>query len=289
MKETWKRRLRPFVPRTFRTWWRLRFGWRWFEGDYGTWAEARAKCRGYDDARIVEKVLQTTLLVAAGRGAYERDGVLFAEPKPEPGLIAALREVASARRGRLRLLDFGGGLGTTYWRHRAALSDLEALRWDVVEQAPFAAAGRRHFSGGALHFFESIAEAQRTGPHDALLVSTTLQYLEAPHAVLGTWMSPGWPFIVFNNLPLHRRLPDRLAVQRVPPEIYPGSYPVWFFNRERFLDQLSSGYELVREFASEAVWSVNRREYPSTGLLLKRKGHDERPQPDSENASGGAH
>ena len=75
--------------------------------------------------------------------------------------------------------------------------------------------------------------------------------------------------MLFNNLPLHSGRPDRLAVQRVPPEIYPASYPVWFFSRERLLAHFAGRYGIVREFASEAIWRVDGSEYRSTGLLLR--------------------
>ena len=61
-------------------------------------------------------------------------------------------------------------------------------------------------------------------------------------------------------------------MQHVPPSIYSASYPVWFFNRTGFLARLEPDYDIIREFASEAVWPVDFGMYPSTGLLLRRKG-----------------
>jgi len=259
------------VPAPFRRAARALFGWRWFEGDHATWAEALAVCGGYDDAAIVERVLAATIAVRDGRAAFERDGVLFGEPVPEPGLLAALRKAAVARGSPLRILDFGGALGTTYWRHRTELAGLAGPAWDVVEQARFVAAGSERLAGPALRFFADVDEAEALGAHDLLLASTALQYLQDPAEALESWMRRGFPWLLFNNLPLHAGAPDRIAVQRVPPDIYPASYPVWFFNRERFLGRFEGRYEIVLEFASEAVWPVGWGRYPSTGLLLRRK------------------
>ncbi|HET7535422.1 MAG TPA: methyltransferase, TIGR04325 family [Candidatus Didemnitutus sp.] len=258
------------MPTSFRRAARLAFGWRWFHGNYAAWSDARRACGSYDDSAIVERVLAATQAVRRGTAAYERDGVLFHEPAPEAGLLAALGTVAQASCAGPAVLDFGGALGTTFWRHRAALPG-PPLRWDVVEQPRFVTAGRTHFAGTPVQFFASIEEAEGAAPHDVLLASTSLQYLEDPPATAGEWQRREFPWLLFNNLPLHEDGPTRLAVQQVPPEIYPASYPVWFFNRAEFLGWFAGGYEVVQEFASEAVWPVGWRYYASTGLLMRRK------------------
>ena len=271
MNRLWKAAAKAAVPPGVRTLLRAWLGWRWFEGNYATWAAAKAASGGYDDARIVERVAAATQSVRDGRAAYERDGVSFADPLPEQALMEALGLVAGANGGLLRVLDFGGALGTTYWRHRRELAALGEVGWNIVEQPRFAARGPALADGTPLRFFPSVAEAAVAGAHDVLLASTTVQYLADPAAVITSWMDRGFPWLLFNNLPLHRDAPDRIAVQHVPPDIYPASYPVWFFNRERFLARFDGRYEVVREFASEAVWPVGWRTYPSTGLLLRRR------------------
>ena len=271
MNPRWRNLIKACTPSLLRRGFHAWRGRGWFRGNYKTWAEALRRAGGYDDERIVATVLESTLAVRDGRAAFERDGVTFPEPLAEPGLEAALEVIARATGGRLRVLDFGGALGSTYWRHRAWLGTLSEVRWDVVEQPRFVAAGREHLRGAAVRFFESVELAGGAASHDVLLASTTLQYLEDPLAALRSWRTQKFRWLLFNNLPLHRGAPDRIAVQNVPPEIYPASYPVWFFNRERFLVELAGDYRVVSEFASEAVWPVGWRRYPSTGLLLERR------------------
>lgn len=262
---------KTLLPEAFRATLRGGLGWKWFEGNYATWADAVAVSGGYNDAVIVERVRRATRAVRDGRGAFERDGVVFAQAEPERGLVDALRRAATECGGRLRVVDFGGALGTTYWRHRGEFAGMEGWQWDVVEQEKFVAAGRAEFGGGALRFFTSVEEAGVVAEHDLLLASTVVQYLESPEAAVEAWMARGARFILLNNLPLHPRAPDRIAVQRVPPEIYAASYPVRFFNRERFLARFDGRYDIVSEFPSEAIWPVGWRRYRSTGLLLRRR------------------
>jgi putative methyltransferase (TIGR04325 family) len=261
---------KSLLPAMLRQKMRTTFGWQWFRGDYATWAEASAASTGYDDAVILARVLAATWTVQSGQAAFERDGVVFEKEEADAPLLEAL-DLIRAAQGRLWVLDFGGALGSIYWRHRTHLPTGTALVWDVVEQAGFVAAGREHLGDTPLLFFPTVGEAEAKRPHDVLLCSTTLQYLEAPGEVIAGWRAGRWPYLLLNNLPLHESGPDRLRVQQVPPDIYPASYPVWFFNRAKLLQHFLPDYELLREFASEAVWPVDRRRYPSRGLLFKRK------------------
>jgi putative methyltransferase (TIGR04325 family) len=263
--------LKRVTPEPLRT--RLRYltGWRWFRGDYRDWAEARAASGGYGDNAIVQKVLAATLEVRAGRAAFERDGVLFYSLESDRPLLELLQEIARALQGRLRVLDFGGSLGSNYWRHRTFLPKGENLRWDVVEQGAFVEAGRRHLADTPLKFHHDVQAAQAQGEHDVLLCSCVLQYLEEPFRILDEWSQLEIPYLLLNNLPLHAKGPDRLRVQHVPPSIYAATYPVWFFNREAFLRRVSVHYEIVKEFDAEAKWPVSWGMFASTGLLLKRR------------------
>lgn len=257
--QSWRARLRCF------------FGWQWFRGDYGNWAEARAASGGYEDKAIVQKVLTATLEVCAGRAAFERDGVLFFSVEEDRPLLASLLEIARAAHGNLRVLDFGGSLGSTYWRHRNFLPKGDSLRWDVVEQNLFVETGRHHLGDTPLKFFLDVKEALAHGEHDVLLCSCVLQYLEDPFEMLEKWSRLEIPYVLLNNLPLHSKRPDRLTVQYVPPSIYLATYPVWFFDREAFIQRVSVWYEVVKVFESEARWPLRWGMFQSTGLLLKRR------------------
>lgn len=273
-KMNWlKTAAKSVFPASLRALVRGTFGWRWFDGDYPSWSAALADSKGYEDPVIIKKVAESTRAVREGRAAFERDGVSFPEASDEKGLLEALRTVAdSIDPQSWNVVDFGGALGTTYWRHRLKIERLRIERWDVVEQPLFVAAGlAQRVAGDKLDFFETVRAAQGASQHTMLLASGLLQYLEDPFSELREWMDEGFAWLIINNLPLHLRAPDRIALQRVPPEIYRASYPVRFFNRERFLACFEGRYDIVAEFASEAVWLVDRRNYPSTGLLLRKK------------------
>jgi putative methyltransferase (TIGR04325 family) len=263
--------LRAVVPGPVRRRLRGLWSWRLFRGDYPDWAAARLASGGYDDGAILARVLSATLEVKAGRAAFERDGVLFSAPEPDLPLMKMLGPIVADAKGCLRVLDFGGSLGSCYWRHRALLPAGEHLRWDVVEQPAFVEAGSRHLADTPLCFFPDVGAACKAGSHDLLLASGVLQYLEQPFAALEEWSRSGIPLVLLNNLPLIEGERDRLRVQHVPPAIYPATYPVWFFARPAFRRRVQAHFEIVAEFASEAQWPVGWTLLQSTGMLLRRR------------------
>ena len=113
-----------------------------FHGDYPSWESAQADCAGYDQPSILEKVSASTQAVVDGRAVFERDSVLFDKPDYNWPLLAILQKVARQDENRLRLIDFGGSLGSTYRQCRRFLEGLEKVEWNVVEQQAFISRGR---------------------------------------------------------------------------------------------------------------------------------------------------
>ena len=260
--------VRAIVPSPALRWWRQRFGWRWFEGDFATWAQARAATQGYDDAAVLARAVAAARAVRAGEAAWERDGTAFAEPAVHPPLLAALRAIGVEQGGRLDVVDFGGALGSTWWQHRAVLADL-AVHWCVVEQPHFVALGLEEFTGGGLSFARTLAEAGAGRPPAVIVFSGVLAYLENPQALLAEAAASGVRHIIIDRTPFWNGGRDWLAVQRTPPELGGGSYPAWIFDRVGLQAPLARDYDIVQEWPGfdDLDARVNYR-----GLVFSRKG-----------------
>jgi len=219
-----------------------------FKGNFATWAEARLASTGYDTTLILERVLAATREVRAGRAAFERDSVLFAQPEANHPLLAGLLYVAARHGGRLAVADFGGSLGSTYWQHRRWFDSLATVRWCVVEQAHFVAAWRKELTDAHLGFYPSLAECVAREQPTILLLSSVLSYLEAPQALLAEASQAKFSYILIDRTPCLEGTPDRLTVQQVPPAIYPASYPCWLFARSSLLQPLARDYRLIDEW-----------------------------------------
>ncbi len=229
-----------------------------FEGDYPNFAAARSVSTGYDAPAILEKTRHALLKVKRGEIRWERDAMVSdSEEMPWALLAALLRIAALGRKGRLRVLDFGGSLGSTYFWCRPFLRPEIDLQWHVVEQPAHVRVGRADFADEELAFHTSIEEALETGPFDVLLVSGVLQFLEQPEVLLASINRWRFPHFLLDRTPLWSRQRHRLTVQHVPAEIYPASYPAWFLSRERVLALLGETYHLRWRAPGDEHWELD--------------------------------
>jgi len=240
-----------------------------FQGNYANWEEARKASSGYDSDVILNKVKNALLEVKNGEAAYERDSVLFDKIQYSWPLLAGLLWIASQNKNKLNLIDFGGSLGSSYYQNRKFFLHLDELRWNIVEQEKFVECGKRYFEDEHLKFYYSLDDCLMNQQHTGtILFSSVIQYLEKPFDLLAEVISKEFSYIIFDRTPFLEKGNDRLTIQKVPPEIYPASYPAWFFNQEKFLQFFSEKYEVISDFESD-----DRANIPSyfKGFIFKLK------------------
>ena len=130
-----------------------------FDYGYSSWDAAEKAARGYDEDVIFEKVAASARLVFSGEAIYERDSVIFDEVEYSWPLLASLL-LAAATKNNLRVIDFGGSLGTTFQQNKRYLNRLPfACQWRVVEQEKFVEIGKNEFTNENLSFYKSIEDA----------------------------------------------------------------------------------------------------------------------------------
>jgi putative methyltransferase (TIGR04325 family) len=235
-----------------------------FFGDHASWDDALLHCSGYDAPSILDKVRESTRAVREGKAPFERDSVLFSEMEYNWPLLALLMRLAIEKGRRLRVLDFGGSLGSTYNQCRPFLSGLE-VEWSVVEQANFVSAGKE-FENSELRFYPDIAACLAEREIDCLLLSSVVQYLREPLGFITGIQDYPFGYAIVDRTPFIAGGRNRLTVQKVPPSIYSATYPAWFFDRKTFLDAFVR-YEVLLEFAGADKVNL---ESDFKGFLLKR-------------------
>lgn len=217
-------------------------------GNYASWEAARADSSGYDADVIVHSTADALGRVKRGEAVYERDSVLFDEIQYAWPMLAGLLWVAARSGGKLNVLDFGGSLGSSWFQSRAFLTDLDAVRWNIIEQPRYVKVGRRGFQDDQLQFYNSLDECLAETEPNVILLSSVLQYLEQPYDLLDLLRLSPCQFLIIDRTPFWSGSADRICVQQVPPEIYPASYPSWIFSAQRFRSILSLHWEVVAEF-----------------------------------------
>lgn len=243
-----------------------------FVGNYPTWDEACKASSSYDSDLILNKVKDALLKVKNGEAVYERDSVLFDKIQYSWPLLSGLLWIASQKRNRLSLVDFGGSLGSTYYQNRKFLVHIEMLQWSIIEQKKIVECGKRYFENDQLKFYYDLDDCCKEQNPDAILFSSVIQYFENPYSLLEKVLSFGFDFIIFDRTPFMEEGADRIAIQKVPPEIYQASYPAWFFNKDKFLNYFRKDYELIEEFDALAgqIFIDYRTKARDKGYIFKR-------------------
>lgn len=186
--------------------------------------------------------------VASGKAAFERDSVLFDEIQYSWPVLAGLMKAAADSGGYLRVLDFGGSLGSSYYQNRKFLEQLKEVKWCVVEQKNFVECGKRDFETDVLKFFSCIEDAAQSCKFNVVLLSSVLPYLEHPYDMLEQIIELGTGTVIIDRTPVLPGNADRLTIQNIPGTIYHASYPAWFFSEKKFLNFMDKKYSLLVKF-----------------------------------------
>lgn len=253
---SFKRRLKEFVPPILVRAIKKRVAAYGFFGNFATWEEAMRCSSGYDHHSILEKVKEAALKVQRGEAAYERDSVTFDKIEYPFPVLAGLLRAAGKKPDKLTILDFGGSLGSKYFQCRPFLTPILNLQWCIVEQKHYVNCGNQFFADSSLKFFRSVDDVIQDTKPDVFLCSSTIQYLPEPYAFLDYVLDKNIPSLIFDMTAIIRGQPDRLTLQKVPPNIYKASYPAWFLNEEKFLSQFSGKYNLISDFDALGTWDL---------------------------------
>lgn len=237
-------------------------------GNYQSWEAAMKDSVGYDSDVILNKVRDSLLKVKKGEAIGEKDSCLFDKNQYSCPVLAGLLRIASIKGNKLSVLDFGGSLGSYYYQLRHFLSDLDELRWSIVEQEKFVRCGQEFFEDNELKFYYDIENCLMYENPDVILLSGVIQYLPDPYAFLENLVKYNFDYIVFDRTPFIEGCKERLTVQKVDPKIYEASMPAYFFNQDKFLSYLTEFYDFLGGFESPDKVNI-----PSSfkGFFFKRK------------------
>ena len=216
---------------------------------------------GYDQRVILDRMIAARKQVQSGEAIFERDGVVFNDVSYSwpliTGLLCAVERDSKQNKGELRVLDFGGSLGTSFFQNLDFLSEFIS-KWGVVEQPHFVAAGQTLGEDDRLTFHESIESCIREINPNVALISGVIHCLPDPFRVLDQIIQSGIGVVILDRVPfLIDGMNDLICVQVVPESIYPATYPIRVFARKPFYDRLSVNYHINSHFdALDGQWST---------------------------------
>ncbi len=243
----------------------------YFTGNFSSWNEAAQLTKGYADDRIAEKVLYATRQVMEHKACYERDSVLFYTRDYNYRLISLFGILAS-QQSHINILDFGGALGSEYWRNREFLYKFKTgFTWNVVEQKHYVEIGNREITSHELKFYSSIdqLEGQKI---NLIILSGVLQCLPHYQTVLSELAGLGAEYILIDRQTVGSR--SRICIQYVGENIYCASYPIRILAEQELMEFLCEKYKKAAEYESESDSGrayVDGAEFRYKGYIMERK------------------
>jgi len=242
-----------------------KYGWK---GDYNSWSEAEKDSSGYDSDKILQQVKNSLIKVKRGEAVYERDSVIFDEIQYSWQLLSGLMFASAKSGGALKVCDFGGSLGSTYFQNKKFLDKLDEVLWGVVEQRHFVDIGKKEFADDRLKFYHSVDECVKNEKSNVLVMSSVLQYIEKPYELLDEILKNNFDYVLIDRTPFSKNH-ESIKLQVVPPSIYEASYPCRFFNEEIFLNYfIKKNFCVIEKF--DALDGKNN-EYEFKGYILEKK------------------
>lgn len=217
-----------------------------FIGPFSSWELASQHSNSWTNQKILMKVEEAIRFVLDGKYPYERDGTTFKElPR-----TYTLREILSDISKKDVVVDFGGGLGSTYIVNRDLLEN-EVRQYFVVELENFSIAGKNLAEEYNLPivFLSSIDDLYQTKV-DLVILSCVLQYVENWKNVLKSIIDFAPENIVIDRQPVTNE-ESYITVQH-NGKYYEDdiSYPAHYISRDELIDSLI-GYVLVENWKSD--------------------------------------
>jgi putative methyltransferase (TIGR04325 family) len=158
--------------------------------------------------------------------------------------FAYVAALAAGSRGNLTMLDWGGGIGHYFALARAVLPGMK-IEYTCKDVPILAEHGARLFPEQRFMADESCLA--RT--YDLVMASTSLHYTENWRALLTELVHATSGYLYVANLPVVRRVPSFVFIQRPYRYGYETEYLGWCLNRDELIAHaVSAGAKLQREF-----------------------------------------
>lgn len=210
-----------------------------WEGIYQSFADARGDTGVFEQNVWLEKVMdRARSALTASRGDVSIAPVAETREYALPFIAA----VAAQRGVRLRILDFGGGLGSSFIPLVKMLPTGQELEFVIVENEAICKAGDELFANDSrVRFRSDIPPSDEH--YEIVHCGSSIHYVDDWIEVLGQFSRAKPQYMIFADLPAAENK------SFVTTQKYYGSrIPVRFWNIEEFKSQVCSfGYRLVMQ------------------------------------------
>ncbi len=175
------------------------------------------------------------------------------------------------RPSKLRILDFGGGLGIGYLTLVESIPNhIERIAYTIVEVPRVCAEGRKRIGNRGVTFLDSLP---KTAECDLLHSASAIQYIEDWKGLLKKFAALDPEYMLLSDV-----FAGKIAPFVTLQNYYESRIPHWFFNIDEFLGECDKlGYQLImKSYATsrrlDAVDTLPMENFPK-GMRLQQSLH----------------
>lgn len=168
--------------------------------------------------------------------------------------LALVASMIAAETGQIRILDFGGGIGSGFLQLLSSLPSTTKIEYLIVDLEQMCNAGRKIFANDErIHFVTTLPPSSQV--FDLVYVNSVLQYIEDYKTTLENLACVGSPFLLLTRLAAGDFPTFATQQINVPEQIF----PFWFLNVQEVNQILrGSGYEVASDFLMERVYDQSK-------------------------------
>jgi putative methyltransferase (TIGR04325 family) len=215
---------------------------KYFSGPYKNWEIAQSKSAGYESIEIFEKVKISADKIKKTQRGYERDSIILSDKEYDHNILNILSNFLDKKDKVLNILDFGGSLGSLYFKYRKKIN--QKFNWSIIEQTKFVDEGIKNFQNDELNFFYNIEEYSAKHKVDIVLLSSSLQYLRNYEDVILKLIDLNPKYIIILKTPFSKRKINEVFIQKPLKHIYKSTYPCWILSYGYFLNIMEKKFVL---------------------------------------------
>jgi len=218
-----------------------------WEGVYHSFSEVPVVGDGFDGEKWIDSSLRK---ITALRDEAEKNAPLPPTSNYREALLPLLAALAYNEQSSVKILDFGGGIGFTYYQTIYALPSIENVKYEIVERENVCQAGREFFRKASdKPFFHSELPKIEDGLFDIVHSGSAIHYVENWTQLIAQLCGLSRKYLLLVDVPAGN-IPTFVTTQNY----HRSKIPVRFFNIQELLFAVNSfGYELIYNSVYEPI------------------------------------
>ena len=215
-----------------------------WQGVYQSFSEVECDQDVFGGSVWIDKVLKKARALMV---ATQSNGSITKAATTSDYALPFVAAMATKRGQTLRILDFGGGLGTSYIPLLSMLGDHEHLEFVVVENKTLCELGTEFFKAdNKIAFCDSIPKTQ---PFHVVHAGSSLQYVDDWRGAIREFTDTGAKYLIFADLPA-----GDIETFVTAQWFHGRRLPVRFWNLKEFVS-------LVEGFCFDLIFKAKYRGY----------------------------